>query len=150
MKKIIITLVLAALPTLMFAQSPFAKFEGKDDITTVVVNKKLFDIIKEMGIDVKVEDKQAADYLKYVEKLDNIRVYTTTNKKYTAEMKSSVKDYLKSNPLEELVSVNDEGKQIKVYVKTGAEASDIREMLVFVEGGDKDEETVLVSLTASM
>lgn len=59
MKKIIITLVLAALPTLMFAQSPFAKFEGKDDITTVVVNKKLFDIIKEMGIDVKVEDKQA-------------------------------------------------------------------------------------------
>lgn len=150
MKKIIITLVLAALPTLMFAQSPFAKFEGKDDITTVVVNKKLFDIVKEMGIDVKVEDKQAADYLKYVEKLDNIRVYTTTNKKYTAEMKSSVKDYLKSNPLEELVSVNDEGKQIKVYVKTGAEASDIREMLVFVEGGDKDEETVLVSLTASM
>lgn len=150
MKKIIITLVLAALPTLMFAQSPFAKFEGKDDITTVVVNKKLFDIIKQMGIDVKVEDKQAADYLKYVEKLDNIRVYTTTNKKYTAEMKSSVKDYLKSNPLEELVSVNDEGKQIKVYVKTGAEASDIREMLVFVEGGDKDEETVLVSLTASM
>jgi len=150
MKKLIITLVLAALPTLMFAQSPFAKFEGKDDITTVVVNKKLFDIVKDMDIDVKVEDKDAAEYLKYVEKLDNIRVYTTTNKKYTAEMKSTVNDYLKTNPLEELVSVNDEGKQIKVYVKTGAEPSDIREMLVFVEGGDKDEETVLVSLTASL
>lgn len=150
MKKLIITLVLAALPTLMFAQSPFVKFEGKDDITTVVVNKKLFDIVKDMDIDVKVEDKDAAEYLKYVEKLDNIRVYTTTNKKYTAEMKSTVSDYLKTNPLEELVSVNDKGKQIKVYVKTGAEPSDIREMLVFVEGGDKDEETVLVSLTASM
>lgn len=60
MKKIIITLLLAVTPALFFGQSIFDKYDGKDEITTVVVNKKMFEM---MG-NVKSNDKDAQQFLR--------------------------------------------------------------------------------------
>ncbi|HYD90058.1 MAG TPA: DUF4252 domain-containing protein, partial [Flavobacterium sp.] len=83
-----------------------------------------------------------------VKKLENLRVFTTSNSKTMAEMKSTVTDYLKKNPLEELMRINDSGRNIRIYVKTGAKASQVKELLMFMEGSGK-EESVLMSLTGS-
>ena len=50
MTKFIVTLVLALMPTLFFAQSAFDKFEGREDITSVSVNKKTFEMLGEMTV----------------------------------------------------------------------------------------------------
>src|SRR5690606_5655440 len=104
MKKIIIALFVL-MPALIFAQSPFDKFDGKDGVTAVVVNKKMFQLMGEVKMDAK--DKEAQQYLNLVKKLENLRVFTTSNTKTMAEMKSTVADYLKKNPLEELMRIND-------------------------------------------
>jgi hypothetical protein len=61
-------------------------------------------------------------------------------------MKVVADKYLKSAALEELMRINEKGKSVKIYVKSGASDSQIKELLMFIEGSGK-EETVLMSLT---
>ncbi|AXG75107.1 DUF4252 domain-containing protein [Flavobacterium arcticum] len=143
MKKIIIVLVIMLMPTLFFAQSAFDKFDGKDGVTAIIVSKKMFQLIGNVEMD--KNNKEAQQYFDLIKKLDNLKVFTTSDSKAIGDMKSSVVSYLKKYPLEELMRVNDSGKVIKIYVKTGASSSQILELLMFIEGGKDD--TVLMSLT---
>jgi len=145
MQKIIITLVLILLPTLFFAQSAFDKFDGPEDITAVIVNKKMF----EMMAKVDSKDKEAQQFLSLVKKLDNLKVFTTSSPKQSAEMKATADKYIKTAGLEELMRINDKGQNIKIMIKSGAKDSQIRELLMFIEGSGKGNETVLMSLTGN-
>lgn len=146
MKKFLIILLFGLLPAMMLAQtSPFAKFEDRNGITSVIVNKKMFQLIGDMKMDPK--DKDVQQYQNLVRKLDNLRVFTTANTKYASEMKATADAYLKTNPLEELMRVNSEGNTIKIYVKQGATSTQLKELLMFIDGGKN--ETVLMSLTGT-
>jgi hypothetical protein len=145
MKKFIIALVFAILPTVSFAQQAFAKFEDVPEILSVIVNKKMFELMSQVKLDPK--DKEGQKYLALVKKLDNLKVFTTSSTKYSAEIKTAVTTYLKTNPLEELMRISEGGQNIKIYVKNGATASQVKELLMFMEGGKK--ETVLMSLTGN-
>lgn len=143
MKKIFMTLVLVLAPAIFFGQSMFDKFDGPEEITTVVVNKKMFEM---MG-NVKTNDKDAQQFLRLIKGLDNLRVFTTSDKKWSADMKATVDKHLKSNALEELMRVSDSGKNVKIYVKSGDTATKVKELLMFIE--DANNETVLLSLTGN-
>jgi len=147
MKKFIIILILAIAPALTFAQATaFDKFDGRDGVTAVVVNKKMFQLMGNVQAD--KSDKNMQQYLNLIKKLDMLKVFTTTNGKAVADMKSTVAGYLKSNPLEELMRVTDKDMNIKIYVKTGAKESQVRELLMFMEGSGKND-TVLMTLTGN-
>ena len=147
MKKLIITLLLAVLPSLIFAQTTaFDKFE-KDGVDAVIVSRKMFELMGNVKMDPK--DKTAQQYLDLIKKLDNLKVYSTTNGKIVAEMKSTVDGYLKKYPLEELMRINEGNRTIKIYVKSGATSSQVKELLMFMEGGGSKESTVLMSLTGN-
>jgi hypothetical protein len=144
MKKLVV-LLLVVLPAFMFAQTSFDKFEDKDGVTSVVVNKKLFELMSKVKVDSK--DKEMQQYLKLLKKLENLKVFTTNNAKISIDMKSAVTSYLKSNPIEELMRMNTEGKNVKIYVKSSANSSIVKELLMFMEGDLKDTPTVILSLT---
>ena len=61
-------------------------------------------------------------------------------------MKTTTEKYIKSSGLEELMRVNENGRNIKILVKSGSNDSQVRELLMFIEG-DKNQDTVLMSLT---
>jgi alpha-acetolactate decarboxylase len=145
MKKLILTIALALIPSLFFAQSVFDKFDGQDDVTSVIVNKKMFQMMGNVKMDAK--DKEAAQYLALIKKLDNLKVFTTTSTRTTAEFKATAEKYIKTANLEELMRVNDGGKNIKILVKSGAKDTQIKELLMFIESSNKTNETVLLSLT---
>jgi hypothetical protein len=145
MKKILFALVVMLMPALFFGQSAFDKFDGKDGVTAIIVSKKMFQLMGNVEMDKK--NKEAQQYFDLIKKLDNLKVFTTSDSKAVADMKSTVSSYLKKYPLEELMRINDSGKTIKIYVKTGASESQVLELLMFIEGG-KDE-TVLMSLTGN-
>ena len=50
--------------------------------------------------------------------------------------------------LEELMRINDGGRNVRISVKSGATDSQVRELLMYVDGA-KNEETVLLSLTGN-
>lgn len=155
MTKFIITMILALVPTLFFAQSAFEKFEGREDITSVSVNKKTFEMLGDIKVDAKdskgKDNKDISKYLGMADKIDNLKVLTTSSLKATAELKSAFETYRKKENLEQLMKVNQEGKNVQIYVKSGKTSSEAKEFLIFVEGGDKiGDETVLVSLVGDI
>jgi hypothetical protein len=141
MRKLILSLVLVLSSSTFFAQSVFDKFEDQEGITSVVVNKKMFALLSKM----EVKEKEDQQYINLIKKLDNLRVFVTQSDKKSDEMKSISDKYIKSAALDELMKLNDKGKSVKIYVKSGASDSQIKELLMFVEGSG-NEETVLMSL----
>jgi hypothetical protein len=145
MNKIILTFVFALIPILFFGQSAFDKFDGREEVTSVIVNKKMFQMMGNVKMDSK--DKEAQQYLNLVKKLDNLKVFTTESNKTTVEMKAAVEKYIKTAVLEELMRVNDGGKSIKILIRSGVKDTQIKELLMFIEGSGKGSDTVLMSLT---
>ena len=142
MKKIILSLVLVLSANTFFAQSIFDKFEDQDGITAVVVNQKMFSLLSKM----EVNDKETQQYVNLIKKLSNLRVFVTQSDKKADELKAVSDKYIKTASLEELMKINDKGKSVKIFVKSGASDSQIKELMMFVEGSG-NEETVLMSLT---
>ena len=142
-KSILILIVVLCSPTL-FAQSAFDKFDGQDDVTSIIVNQKMFELMSKVKVD--ASDKQTLQYMNLIKKLNNLKVFTTQSTRVQGEMKSSVDKYIKSAGLEELMRVNDNGKSVKILVKSGAKDSQVKELLMFIDGG-KGDDTVLMSLT---
>jgi hypothetical protein len=133
------------LPTFFFGQAAFDKFDGQDDVTSIIVNKKMFQMMVSFKTDNKDKDNQ--QYLDLIKKLDNLKVFTTNSTRVTADMKVTSEKYMKSAGLEELMRVNDNGKNIKISVKSGTNDSQIKELLMFMEGSSRGNQTVLMSLT---
>ena len=144
MKKFLITLVVVLVTSPFFAQGAFDKFDGQDDVTSIVVNKKMFDLMSKVKMD--ASDKETQQYLALIKKLDNLKVFTTKSARVENEMKAASEKYIKSSGMEELMRVNDAGRNIKIMVKSGAKDSQVKELLMFIEGG-RNEDTVLMSLT---
>ena len=148
MKNLVVVIVFLMISTISFAQGVFDKFEDREGVTSVVVNKKMFEMMSKVKVDAK--DKEMQQYMNLLKKLDNLKVFTTSNTKIGADMKASVNSYLKSNPLEELMRTSGDGKNVKIYVKSVANENTIRELLMFIEGSNiKDAGTVVLSLTGN-
>ncbi|MDR7211379.1 DUF4252 domain-containing protein [Flavobacterium piscis] len=145
-KNLIITVILAFFTHAFYAQNAFDKFDGLDDVTSVIVNKKMFDIMSKVKVD--SSDKETQQYMDLIKKLDNLKVFTTKNAKIEADMKLTADKYIKTANLEELMRINDSGKNVKIYVKSGATDTKIKELFMFIDGA-KNDDTVLLSLTGN-
>ena len=99
------------------------------------------------SVKVDVNDKETQQYLSLIKKLDNLKVFTTTNSKISVAMKSTAETYKKTAGLEELMRVNEGSGNIKVWVKSGATGNQIREFLMIGKEVNTANEIVLMSLT---
>ena len=148
MSRIITSLLVFAtllISQVMFSQSVFDKFDGPEDVKTIIVNKKMFEMMSK----VKANDKETQQYVNLLKKLDNLKVFITSNQKQTAEMRSTADKYLKTAGMDELMRISDGGKNVKIYMRAGANDSIVKELFMFIEGNAKDNETVLFSLTGN-
>lgn len=154
MKKYILIAVMALLPLAGFSQSVFDKFEDLDDVTTVIVNKSMFNLLSKM--DIETNDPEAQEFISIVNSLKSLKVFTTENKKIGDDMKSSVDSYLNSSKMEELMRIKDKDANVKFYIKEGKDADHVSELLMFVTGMKDVEanghkfETVILSLTGDI
>ena len=145
MKKIIITFVIFITSNTFFGQSIFDKFDGQDNVTSIIVNNKMFDLMSK--IKVEGSDKETQQYMNLLKKLDNLKVFMTNSNKVAADMKASSDSFLKTSKLDELMRVTDNGRNVKIFVKAGASDSQIKELFMFIEGAGKENQTVIMSLT---
>ena len=154
MKKYILIVLIAVIPVAGFSQSLFDKYEDLDDVTSVVVSKKAFELLAKM--DIEVDDPDAQDFMDIATSVNSLKVFTTDNESIGADMKVSVGKYLKSASLTELMRVKDKDANVKFYVKEGRDSDHVSELLMFVTGLKEVEadgrrfETVLLSLTGNI
>ncbi|WP_291864417.1 DUF4252 domain-containing protein [Maribacter sp.] len=156
MKKFLIIAVIALIPLTGFSQSLFDKYEDLDNVSAVVVNKSMFNLLSK--IDVEVDDPEAKDFMDIAKSLNNLKVFITEDKAVSADMLKSMNAYLKSAKLEELMRIKDKDANIKFYIKEGKDEDHVSELLMFVTGmknvdvdvNGRKFETVLLSLTGDI
>ena len=146
MKKMYVLIAFILLPNLFFAQQTvFDKFDGLDNVTSVLVTKKMFQMMGNVKMD--GNDKEMQKFISLTKKLDNLKVFTTSNHKIKADLKATSEKYIASAGLEELMRVKDGTQSIRISVKSAGKDSQIRELLMVIEDSGSGNETVLMSLT---
>jgi hypothetical protein len=156
MKKVAVVFLMAVLPALGFSQSVFDKYENMDNVGSVIVNKGMIDLVSKLGG--MSDDPEAKEFMEVASGLKNIKVFMTEDATVSADMTTTVKNYLKSSKLEELMRVKDKDVNVKFYVRDGNKKDHVTELLMFVSGLDNVDigkngrklETVLVSLTGDI
>ncbi|MEO0038985.1 MAG: hypothetical protein RIQ59_2196 [Bacteroidota bacterium] len=138
----IIVFALVFLSNTFFAQSVFDKYENQEDISAIVVNKKMFSMLS----NVNSNDKETQQYINLIKKLDDLKVFITTNDKKSSALKLEADNYSKTAGLNELMRLNENGKIVKIYTKPGASENEVKELLLFMDGVGK-EQSVLMSIT---
>ncbi|UWX53676.1 DUF4252 domain-containing protein [Maribacter litopenaei] len=156
MKKLVVILLVAIVPSLGFSQSIFDKYEDMDNVGSVIVNKGMIDLVSKIGeLD---NDKETREFVEVAKGLQGVKVFMTEDESVSMDMSKTVKQYLKSSKLEELMRVKDKDVNVKFYVKNGKNENHVTELLMFVSGMENVEighngrklETVLVSLTGDI
>jgi hypothetical protein len=156
MKKLTLVVAVTLLPLLGFSQSIFDKYEDMDNVGTVVVNRGMIDLVAKIGA--MSDDQEAKDFIEAASGINGIKVFITEDKGVSTQMASTVKKYLKSSSLEELMRVKDKDVNVKFYIKNGKKKDHVSELLMFVSGFENVDfdvkgrkfETVLVSMTGDI
>jgi hypothetical protein len=156
MKKIITIIAVLTLTLTSYAQiTMFDKFEDMNGVSSVIVNKEAFKMLAKF----KGGGAEGQEYLELVQNLNSFKVFTTEDSKIATQMATVFNQYLQSAKLTELMRVNDEGTNVKIYVRQGKDADHVSELLMFVNGVGKytqnsgspvQAETVILSLTGDI
>ncbi|MCW1953236.1 MAG: DUF4252 domain-containing protein [Flavobacteriia bacterium] len=157
MKKLIATSLFLLATVSGFSQSVFDKYENKNSVSAMVINKSMFSLLAKF--DVVAEDQETSDFIDIATSIQSLKVFTTTDKEVAQDMSNDVSQYLKSTKLTELMRFTDQKSQVKFYVREGRDDSHVKELLMFVSGISQFEnldingrkiETVLLSLTGDI
>ena len=156
MRKIAVVILIAIVPIVGFSQSIFDKYEHMENVGSVIVNKGMIDLVSTIGE--MSDDADAQEFIEVAQGLQGVKVFMTEDVGISEEMSKTVKSYLKSSKMEELMRIKDADVNVKFYVRDGAKKDHVSELLMFVSGLENIEmgahgkkmETVLVSLVGDI
>jgi hypothetical protein len=134
--------------SLIFSQSLFEKYEDMDNVSSVVVNQKMFGMLAEMKV--KTNDPETDAFLDQIKTLNNLTVFSTKDTSVSDAISADVNTYVKASKLEELMRVKDGDQNIKFYVQSGRDEFHVSELLMLVRGRLSSDETVLLSLNGDI
>ena len=146
--KLLFTILSLISTSLIFSQSLFEKYEDMDNVSSVVVNQKMFGMLAEMKV--KTNDPETDAFLDQIKMLNSLTVFTTTDSSVSDAISADVKTYVKASKLEELMRVKDGDQNIKFYVQSGRDEFHVSELLMLVRGRLSSDETVLLSLNGDI
>jgi hypothetical protein len=134
MKKIIVVAVLLVVVTESFSQDAiskfFTKYQTDDSFSSVTVSSKMFGLFTNMEADTP-EDKEV---LEAISKLKGLRILAKQNARNARELYKEAFTLIPIKEYEELMSVRNEDKDMKFYIKeSGGKISE----LLMVMGGNE-------------
>ena len=157
MKKIVVLIALACVPFLGTSQSIFDKFEDSDRIGSITINKGMLDIVSKMMEN--DSDPESQEFIEIANRINNIKIFLSEDEGAAADMEVTMKQYVKSAKLEELMKVRDGDTNLGFYVRYGKDEDHVKELLMFVTGIDEKKknhhsdfefETVLLTMTGDI
>ena len=151
MKKIILLFAFVITANFSFGQSLFDKLEDIDEVSSVVVTKDMFDLLKKFP-DAKSEDMEIFNTAKG---LNELKVFSTEDSSVASRMENMVNSAIKGSNLTQLMRVKDKGSRVKIYVKATKNKDVVSEVLMFVKNmnrGSKDGKlnSTIISLTGDI
>lgn len=135
MKNSIILFALAVIlmPLTALAQNDiFSRYSDDSNVTYVSIKPKMFQMLAKM--DINSDDAEAKEFMQMVNSITSFKTLATDDKAIAADVSKWVKS--RSNVLEELMEVKDNGMIVKFFVKEGKDEDHVAELLMFVNGLD--------------
>ena len=125
------------------AQEEFSDIDILDDVSAVVVNKKMFEMIG--NVKVESEDPETQKYLSLINNLDYLKVYTSDSALSSKKMAKSFISHVNSTGgLEELMRVQDKDEVVKIYAKQNQQSQEINQMVMFVNNKNSHSTSIIV------
>ncbi|KAB1158633.1 DUF4252 domain-containing protein [Tenacibaculum aiptasiae] len=151
MKKIILLFAFVITANFSFGQSLFDKLEDIDEVSSVVITKDAFELIKKFP-DAKSEDMEIFNTAKG---LNELKVFSTEDSNIASRMESMVNSAIKGSNLTQLMRVKDKGSRVKIYVKATKNKDIVSEVLMFVKNSNKGNKngklsSTIISLTGDI
>ena len=142
MKKVVLFILVVAFPAFMMAQNGavdklFAKYKGKQGITTVSISPELFQMVNAMGIDELEEQDFPMD------KIASIKILTIEDEEgyEGVNFYEEIKKDLDVSDFAEVMTVDDGGEVVRMWMKI--DKNTVSEFLLIVGGDDN----VLIYIT---
>ena len=151
MRKQFLIMIIWALPFVVSAQDIFEKYENMDGVTSVLMTSKMFKLLSK--IDLNSADEKYDEFMKLVNSIDNIKIYSTPNSDVSNQMKTDVTNYLKTSGLDQLMRVNNEDKNVMIYAQSGKDDDHVKELFMFIKGMKEEIEnsdTVILSISGDI
>ena len=135
MKRVALFLLALAVPALIMAQNDaidklINKYKGQDGVTVVDIGPELFQIVKGM----EIEDLDEKDLP--LDKVSSVRILTIEDNEALAHVNfyDELKKDLNVNHLQEIMTVNDGGEVVRMWMKN--DGGKVQEFLLIVGGDD--------------
>lgn len=149
MKKIVIVVLMLVSSMTMVAQNQFDKFESMKGVSSMVMNQKMFKLLSK--VDLNSSDPEMQAYINLVNNLENVKMFTTTKEDIASQMGATMKGYISSSNLQELMRATDDGKNVKFYYKPGSNDDFVKEFVMFLNGDiDGEMRTVFFQVTGNI
>jgi uncharacterized protein YjaZ len=133
--KVVISSLMLLFVSMSYAQSLFDRFENEPKVSSVVVSKSMFNLLSKFEVVVE-DDPEARDFVALAKSIESLKVFTTFDKNVSDDMSAEVASYLKKSNLTELMRIKDEQANVKFYIRPGRTDSQVKELLMFVNGFD--------------
>ena len=161
-RKVLVVAAIALISSVSFGQSMFDKYEDMKDVTSGVINQKMFSMIA--SIDIDLDDPEAQKFMEMAKKIESIKILSTSNMTISKNMRADAESHINTSRLSELMRFKDGEQTVKFYVKEGKDENHVKELFMLINGlgeitkeadieinGVKREfETVVVSITGDI
>ena len=144
MKKVVLFILVVAFPAFMMAQNSavdklFAKYQGKQGVTTVSISPELFQMVNAMGI----EELEGQDLP--LDKVASVKILTIEDEEGWEDVNfyNEIKKDLDVDDFEEVMTVDDGGEVVRMWMKVDKKT--VSEFLLIVGGDDN----VLIYITGN-
>ena len=142
MKRVVLFILIVAFPAFIIAQNSavdklFAKYQGKQGVTTVNISPELFQMVNAMGI----EEIEEQDFP--MDKIASVKILTIEDDEgyEGVNFYDEIKKDLDVDDFAEVLTVNDGGEVVRMWMKADKEV--VSEFLLIVGGDDN----VLIYIT---
>lgn len=142
MKRAVLLILVIAFPAFLMAQNSavdklFAKYKGKQGVTTVNISPELFQMVNAMGI----EELEEQDFP--MDKIVSVKILTIEDEEGWEDVNfyDEIKKDLDVSDFAEVLTVDDGGEVVRMWMK--ADKAVVSEFLLIVGGDDN----VLIYIT---
>ena len=136
MNKNVFYCFLLTLPNLIVGQSIFEKYQNNNEVTTINISPKMFQLLGRMSI--PDDDSESKELIKIVNGIRSFKVLITSSSDIIKEIERSVESISKKESLDEIVKFSEETIEIILYGKLGKQKGELKTLLMFSYGSSSE------------
>ena len=139
--KYISLIFLITITSKVVAQNEFKDLEDKKEIQSISINKKMFEMITSVKID--LSNPTDKNYYELVKKLDLLKILSTTHSQSSKELLIASDLIIKNQALKEFKTTNNQTEKSETYIGEEDNSSRITQLLLISQNKGNNKTVIM-------